>query len=99
MNPEITAEELKERLSKGESLNFFDVREEWEHQEKNIGGTNFPLYSLPNKHSVLDHLKDSEIIVHCKTGPRGNRARKFLASQGFSNVRNLSGGMEYYLSI
>ena len=36
---DITIEELKERLDKGEKLNLFDVREEYEFDEYNIGAT------------------------------------------------------------
>ena len=96
MCDDISPEELKKRLSNGDSFLFIDVREEWEFEERNIGARCFPLHSLPNR---LDELKpeSQEIIVHCKSGSRGNQAKKFLSSQGFQQVRNLSGGIEAFL--
>jgi len=96
MCEDITAEELKKRLSRGDSFLFIDVREEWEHEEINIGARCIPLYSLPNRISEIGE-PTQEIIVHCKSGSRGKQARKFLTSHGFLNVRNLAGGMEAYL--
>jgi rhodanese-related sulfurtransferase len=96
MCDDISPAELKKRLLNGDHFLFLDVREEWEFEEKNIGATCCPLHSLPNR---LDELKpeDQEIIVHCKSGSRGNQAKKFLTSNGFQLVRNLSGGMEAFL--
>ena len=74
---------------------FLDVREEWEHEESNIGATCMPLHSLPQCFGELGD-RGREIIVHCKSGTRGNQARKFLAKQGFTNVRNLTGGIEAF---
>ncbi|WP_017732548.1 rhodanese-like domain-containing protein [Nafulsella turpanensis] len=93
----ITAEELKSRLEKGEKLNLIDVREEWEYEEKNIGARLIPLNSLPQQLSELDGLQDEEVIVHCKSGRRSANAQKFLQQQGFKHVRNLEGGIEGYL--
>lgn len=94
---DITCEEVKAKLDNGEKFHFIDVREEWEYAEVNIGANCYPLGELPQKLSELSALKSDEIIVHCKTGPRGNRAKKYLMSQGFSNVRNMSGGITEFL--
>ena len=37
--------------------------------------------------------RDREIVVHCKTGGRSQRAAEYLAQQGFANVKNLAGGI------
>ncbi len=99
MSYEIDIVELKTRISKGEEINLFDVREEWEYEENNIGGTLIPLTSIPGRLSELISLKDEEVIVFCRTGSRSNQARMYLESQGFSNVRSLLGGIEAYLGI
>ncbi|WP_266202464.1 rhodanese-like domain-containing protein [Pontibacter kalidii] len=94
---DITAEELKERLSKGETPVIIDVREDWEHQESNIpGATNIPLGTLPQRLDELEDLKEKEVIVQCRSGARSASARAFLMQQGFSNVRNLVGGIMGY---
>ncbi|GGB91761.1 rhodanese-like domain-containing protein [Dyadobacter sediminis] len=93
---DITVEELKERLEKGESLNFYDVREEHEYEEDNLGAVLIPLGDLPDHLNELEPLKDEEIIIHCRSGARSGKAARFLESQGFSNVRNVVGGILAY---
>ena len=83
-------------MSKSESLNIIDVREDWEYEEFNIGARLIPLATLPTKLDELASLKNDEIIVHCRTGNRSGQAKMYLESQGFTNVRNLIGGMVAY---
>ncbi|MBC6988689.1 MULTISPECIES: rhodanese-like domain-containing protein [Hymenobacter] len=95
--PDITPAELKQRQQAGEKPTIIDVRENWEHEEARIDGSqNIPLGSLPEKVDELEDLKDQEVIVHCKSGGRSASAKAFLAQRGFSNVRNLVGGMTAY---
>ena len=46
---DITVEELKEILDKGETFNFLDVREEYEFDEDNLGAKLIPLGELPDR--------------------------------------------------
>ena len=93
---EITVEKLMNRLLNDEQINLIDVREEWEYEEDNIGAQLIPLGDLPARISEIAHLKNEEVIVHCRTGGRSGRAQKYLTSQGFTNVINLAGGIEAY---
>jgi rhodanese-related sulfurtransferase len=93
---DIDAEELKTRIKQKESLHIIDVREDWEYEEKNIGAINIPLGSLPSRISEIVHLKNEELIVHCRSGARGSNAKKYLKQQGFSQVRNLLKGIDGY---
>ena len=93
---EISVKEFKLRQAQGQHLNFFDVREEWEYIENNIGAQNLPLADIPNRLSEIAHLKNEEIIVHCQTGKRASQACKYLKKQGFNYVINLCGGIEAY---
>ena len=93
---DITPAELKERLANGEKPFILDVREDWEHQEQNLGGVNIPLGALPDKLDELEDHKNDEIIVHCRSGARSASAKAFLTQQGFTNVRNLTGGILAY---
>ncbi|GAB3908329.1 hypothetical protein GCM10028803_43740 [Larkinella knui] len=93
---DITAQELKERLDKGEKVNLIDVREEYEFDEDNLGGQLYPLGSLPSQIDDLEDLRDDEIIIYCRSGARSGRAQQFLEQNGFSNVRNLIGGILAY---
>lgn len=93
---DITVEELKDRLSKGEKLHIIDVREPYEYEEFNIGALNIPLGDLQSKIDDLDDWSTSEVIVHCKSGARSAAAKAFLVQNGFANVRNLIGGIMAY---
>ena len=93
---DINVTELKERLDKGENLNFLDVREEYEYEEQNLGATLIPLGELPDRIEELEDWKNSEVIVHCRSGARSGRAKAFMESQGFTNVRNVIGGIVAY---
>ena len=94
---DITIADLKQRQQAGETLHILDVRETWENEESRIPGSqNIPLNELPNKLDDLEELKEQEVIVHCKSGARSATAKAFLTQQGFTNVRNLLGGMMAY---
>lgn len=96
---DITVSELKSRLDKGDKFHFLDVREEWEYEEDNLGAENIPLGELPHRLSELENYKDEEIIVHCRSGARSGNAKKFMESKGFSQVRNVLGGILAYRSL
>lgn len=90
---DITIEELKDRMDKGEKLNLIDVREEYEFDEFNIGATLIPLGELPDRLDEIEAWKNQEILIHCRSGARSGRAKEYLESEGFNNVRNVLGGM------
>lgn len=96
---DITVSELKSRIDKGEKFHFLDVREEWEFEEDNLGAENIPLGELPHRLTELEEFKDEEIIVHCRSGARSGNAKKFMESKGFSQVRNVLGGILAYRSL
>jgi rhodanese-related sulfurtransferase len=89
----ITPEEVKERLDKGEQLNLLDVREPHERAEFNIGGIHIPLGQVMMQADELDNLKNQEVIVYCRSGNRSGQAAMILETMGFTNTKNLSGGM------
>jgi rhodanese-related sulfurtransferase len=90
----ITPEEVKERLDKGEQLNLVDVREPHERAEFNIGGVHIPLGQVQMMQvDELDNLKNEEVIVYCRSGNRSGQAAMILETLGFANTKNLSGGM------
>ena len=89
--PQIGPEELKRRQSAGEKVFVLDVREPHEYQIANIGGHLIPINDLPQRTGELD--RDANIVVHCKSGGRSQRAAEFLQQQGFAHVENLAGGI------
>jgi len=88
---DMTVEEFKQRLDKGDDLFVLDVREPHEYQICNLGGHLIPLNDLPKRVSELDSSR--EIVVHCKMGGRSAKAADFLRQAGFSRVHNLAGGI------
>lgn len=90
----ITAEELKKRLDSGEELHIVDVREPHEREEFNIGGIHLPLGDIRAMQvDELEPFRDKELIVYCKSGNRSGQACMLLDTMGFSNTKNLVGGM------
>jgi adenylyltransferase/sulfurtransferase len=88
--PQITVQELKQRLDErvgaGEDLMILDVREPYEYQIANIGGT-----LIPQRLAEID--RNREIVVQCRSGGRSQRIAEFLAAHGYPNVKNLTGGI------
>jgi rhodanese-related sulfurtransferase len=96
----ITAEDLKQRLSVGEKLNIIDVREPYEFEETNIPtAINIPLGNVPMQIEELNHLKNEEVIMQCRSGARSAAAQQFFINAGFTNVKNLIGGILAYNAI
>ena len=90
----ITAEEVKARLDAGEAIHLVDVREPAEHAEFNIGGTLLPLGNIQTMQiDDIDALKNEEVICYCRSGARSMQACLMLETFGFTNVKNLAGGM------
>lgn len=90
---DINVEELKTRMDAGEKLNIIDVRESWEYDEFNIGAKLIPLGELQMHVEDLEDLKEEELIMHCRSGSRSAAACSYLMRIGFTNVRNLTGGI------
>ena len=90
----ITVEELKERIDGGERLNLLDVREPSENLEFNIGGILVPLGRVRNMEvEEIEDWKNQEIICYCRSGNRSGQACLLLETLGFTNTKNLLGGM------
>jgi adenylyltransferase/sulfurtransferase len=89
--PQITVLELKQRLDAGEDLMILDVREPYEYQIANIGGTLIPQNEVPQRLAEID--RNRKIVVQCRSGARSQRIAEFLAGQGYPNVKNLAGGI------
>ena len=90
----ISVDEVKARLDKGEQLNLVDCREPHENAEFNIGGTLVPLGKIQTMQiDDLEDLKEEEVIIYCRIGNRSMMACLFLDTLGFKNTKNLAGGM------
>jgi rhodanese-related sulfurtransferase len=95
----ISVQELKQRIANGEKLNLIDVREPGEHSEFNIGGELIPLGRFKSMDiDVLDELKNQEVILYCRSGNRSGQACLILDTLGFTDTKNLQGGMLAWVS-
>ncbi len=91
---DITTEQLKEKLEQAErDFLFLDVREPWEYEESNLKAKLIPLGDLPGKLNELEEYKEKEILIHCRSGARSGQAKEFLSMMGFTQVRNVLGGI------
>ncbi|HEY1253679.1 MAG TPA: molybdopterin-synthase adenylyltransferase MoeB [Terracidiphilus sp.] len=89
--PQVSPKDLKKRIDAGEDLFILDVREPFEYQIANIGGTLIPQNDVAQRIGELD--REREIVVQCKSGGRSQRIAEYLKQSGFSKVSNLAGGI------
>jgi adenylyltransferase/sulfurtransferase len=92
---EVTAAEVRRRLDGGETLLLLDVREAAERETACIAGATWiPLGELASRASELEDWRNRPVVVHCHHGGRSARGAALLQEQGFSQVSNLTGGIE-----
>jgi adenylyltransferase/sulfurtransferase len=85
--------DLSDALNRGDSVVVIDVREPNEWQIGRIPTARLvPLATLFAAPPDLDH--DTAIVVYCHHGSRSDAAARALAAAGFTNVRNLVGGID-----
>lgn len=91
---EISVAELQQLLKDDtEDFLLLDVREPFEYRISNLNGLLIPLGQLPARIAELESYKDKEVIVMCRSGARSAEACRFLGQQGFTNTKNLVGGI------
>lgn len=90
---QITPADLKALLDAGaEPLLLLDVREPEEFDICRIENSLLmPMRSVPTRLAELP--QDKAIVCICHHGGRSNQVAMYLASNGFDNVINLSGGV------
>lgn len=97
---EITVKELAAKIAAGgDGLQLVDVREVGELEIASIEGfLNVPLseyeFWQTNIHTRLE--REAETLVLCHHGMRSAQMCHWLMSQGFTNVKNISGGIDAY---
>ncbi|BCO31966.1 rhodanese-like domain-containing protein [Thiohalobacter sp. COW1] len=92
---QLTPAEIKAHLEQAQTPPLLlDVREPWEYEVCRIeGSTLIPMRQIPLKAETLD--PERETIVICHHGVRSYSVARYLEAQlGFSNVINLSGGVD-----
>lgn len=90
---EIDVLAVKQMLDGGEKFTLLDVREPHEVATAQIAGsTHIPMREVPARMGELP--ADGRIVVHCHHGGRSLRVTQFLRQQGFTQVQNMSGGID-----
>jgi rhodanese-related sulfurtransferase len=101
--PEISVEQLAEKLKSPDGFILLDVREAWEVARAKIPDDRLvvqPMSELAQR--GLDALhepvrdKDAEIYVLCHGGVRSADVTNWLAAQGWTKVFSVAGGIEDY---
>ena len=97
---EITVEELAKRLSSNEgTLQLIDVREPQEIALSRLDGfVNLPLseYEQWSEQVPIRFDIHAETLVLCQHGIRSAQMCGWLVTQGFTNVKNIKGGISAY---
>jgi len=72
---------------------LLDVREPREHQRVHVpGSVHIPMSEIPARLQELNSRHS--YVVMCHHGTRSLQVAGYLASQGFSQVANLAGGID-----
>jgi molybdopterin/thiamine biosynthesis adenylyltransferase/rhodanese-related sulfurtransferase len=91
--PQMTVQQLKDKQDRGEAFFLLDVREPHEYPIANLGAPLIPVGALEGRLSEIPVEKDGEIVVHCRSGARSQKAALILKTAGFTKVSNLAGGI------
>jgi rhodanese-related sulfurtransferase len=92
---EISPQDLKTRLDRKEAPLLLDVRQDWEVQLCRLpDAVHIPIEELELR--VEELSPQDEIVVYCHQGVRSAAVAEYLRSLGFANVRNLTGGLDYW---
>lgn len=99
-NLEISVQELALRLlSKEPTLQLIDVREAHEVAIAHLEGFDvLPLSDFTNWSETINsrYQSDLETLVICHHGMRSDRMCQWLRNIGFTNVKNIVGGIDAY---
>lgn len=93
---EITVQEFKQKLDNEEEVFLLDVREPFEQYQSKIdydNSTLIPVDKLADRLNEIEEHKNREVVCMCRSGGRSAKACKLLEQEGFSNVKNLKGGI------
>lgn len=91
--PLISVTELAEKLQAETSLIILDIRSDEEYTVSRIAGATLIDYDNFEKEDVNNLNHDAEIIVYCSVGYRSEKIGKELLEMGFTDVKNLYGGI------
>lgn len=97
----ITAEELHDLIHSDEEFYIIDMRNDYEHRVGYFENSILPAMAnfreLPHLIHQLEKFKHKQVITVCTGGIRCEKASGYLLKKGFTNVRQLFGGIVTYM--
>jgi rhodanese-related sulfurtransferase len=96
----VKAPDLNTEIAGGTAPFILDVRTEAEKTADGYieGSVFLPINALPANLAQLPADKAAPIVVTCKSGHRGGIVMMYLNFLGYTNVRNLGGGMNAWIA-
>jgi len=91
--PQMNVQELKRKQDAHEDFFLLDVREPHEVPIATLNAPLIPVGQLESRIGEIPVAKDAEIVIHCRSGARSQKAALILKNAGFTNVSNLAGGI------
>lgn len=91
--PLIRANSLKSAMVKNEKLILLDTRAFEEYHVSHIPNAFFVNYDNFTPHAMDTIDRNASIVIYCSVGYRSERIGEKLLKMGFTNVKNLYGGI------
>jgi rhodanese-related sulfurtransferase len=92
---EISPQDLKARLDRGDHPVLLDVRQDWETKLCRLeNAMHIPIEEIEFRTEELN--RDDEIVVYCHQGVRSAAVAAYLREQGFPRAVNLAGGLDLW---
>jgi adenylyltransferase/sulfurtransferase len=84
-------QQLAEWKKNGFEHQLIDIREQYEVETCNLGGTHIPMGEIVSRLSEI--RRDIPVVIHCKSGRRSEAVVAHLNRLGFNNISSLEGGI------
>ena len=88
----VSVKELQAKMQAEPGLKLFDVRAQKEREQAAIEGSR--LLDREAQQDIMKLDKATPLYFHCHHGGRSQQAAAFFLSHGFSNVYNVTGGID-----
>jgi len=92
---EISPQQLKARLDRGDRPVLLDVRQDWETRICRLAdAVHIPIEEIELRADELN--QEDEIVVYCHQGVRSAAVAAYLRERGYTRAANLTGGLDYW---
>lgn len=91
--PQIDPVEVKRKKEEGKQIIILDTRSPEEYAVSHLPDAKFVDYKRFKTENVEHIDKNAEVVVYCTVGYRSERIGEKLLDMGFTNVKNLYGGI------